>query len=102
CDADLTSLHSFPTRRSSDLRSAHRLVNQSVSCLVVNEQLGLRIKFERPAKTQCDQSHIDNRTRPVTILLIKCKFLTCFHGVHKRSEEHTSELQSRENLVCRL
>src|SRR5690606_40453657 len=25
------------------------------------------------------------------------------HGVHSsRSEEHTSELQSRENLVCRL
>src|SRR5690606_28102398 len=23
-------------------------------------------------------------------------------GVHTRSEEHTSELQSRENLVCRL
>src|SRR5690606_41538453 len=25
-----------------------------------------------------------------------------FFGKHKRSEEHTSELQSRENLVCRL
>src|SRR5690606_40682028 len=24
------------------------------------------------------------------------------HVCHKRSEEHTSELQSRENLVCRL
>src|SRR5690606_24950263 len=24
------------------------------------------------------------------------------HGVNVRSEEHTSELQSRENLVCRL
>src|SRR5690606_39969706 len=24
------------------------------------------------------------------------------HGVRSRSEEHTSELQSRENLVCRL
>src|SRR5690606_20667489 len=24
------------------------------------------------------------------------------HAVHARSEEHTSELQSRENLVCRL
>src|SRR5690606_41712842 len=24
------------------------------------------------------------------------------HGVPDRSEEHTSELQSRENLVCRL
>src|SRR5690606_40418508 len=23
-------------------------------------------------------------------------------GIHGRSEEHTSELQSRENLVCRL
>src|SRR5690606_41942949 len=23
-------------------------------------------------------------------------------GAHQRSEEHTSELQSRENLVCRL
>src|SRR5690606_41331970 len=25
-----------------------------------------------------------------------------FCGFHSRSEEHTSELQSRENLVCRL
>src|SRR5690606_40893602 len=25
-----------------------------------------------------------------------------FHSYHFRSEEHTSELQSRENLVCRL
>src|SRR5207302_9438938 len=24
------------------------------------------------------------------------------HGISPRSEEHTSELQSRENLVCRL
>src|SRR5690606_40239411 len=24
------------------------------------------------------------------------------HGFERRSEEHTSELQSRENLVCRL
>src|SRR5690606_39649961 len=25
-----------------------------------------------------------------------------FHSLFQRSEEHTSELQSRENLVCRL
>src|SRR5438034_8835469 len=25
-----------------------------------------------------------------------------FHGVHDRSEEHTSELQSHSDLVCRL
>src|SRR5690606_7126735 len=28
--------------------------------------------------------------------------LTILHRDHARSEEHTSELQSRENLVCRL
>src|SRR5690606_40472729 len=29
-------------------------------------------------------------------------FANGFEGVGTRSEEHTSELQSRENLVCRL
>src|SRR5690606_39642457 len=28
--------------------------------------------------------------------------LACFPSENDRSEEHTSELQSRENLVCRL
>src|SRR5690606_39693583 len=28
--------------------------------------------------------------------------LRAIHGASRRSEEHTSELQSRENLVCRL
>src|SRR5207302_4531245 len=31
----------------------------------------------------------------------RCKFFIA-RGKLKRSEEHTSELQSRENLVCRL
>src|SRR5690606_42139454 len=30
------------------------------------------------------------------------RHLTPFFGLGTRSEEHTSELQSRENLVCRL
>src|SRR5690349_21982293 len=29
-------------------------------------------------------------------------FRQCFFGVRFRSEEHTSELQSRRDLVCRL
>src|SRR5690606_40080397 len=56
-------LHSFPTRRSSDL------LHEETS--VVPENLGLD-----------DQRIVDGST--------------------DRSEEHTSELQSRENLVCRL
>src|SRR5690606_39839921 len=34
--------------------------------------------------------------------LIPFKTLSFGEGVNYRSEEHTSELQSRENLVCRL
>src|SRR5690606_39977362 len=30
------------------------------------------------------------------------QFLHASEAIHGRSEEHTSELQSRENLVCRL
>src|SRR5207244_13628844 len=66
------SLHSFPTRRSSDL----------------GRQRARTIFGERaPARMQ----HIDDvawrRRRPLG---------------HDRSEEHTSELQSPDHLVCRL
>src|SRR5690606_41921235 len=68
-------LHSFPTRRSSDLLmqdigAQPLLVDAAV--LIFGEQSG-------------DHDH-EQRER----------------GGHVRSEEHTSELQSRENLVCRL
>src|SRR5690606_39811823 len=39
---------------------------------------------------------------PKLIDLHKRLFGTGFSHAHDRSEEHTSELQSRENLVCRL
>src|SRR5690606_39726364 len=86
-------LHSFPTRRSSDL-----VTLVVVRMVVYNEE------------------HI--------FLLLECRYLFILIGVKKfihkddllflivvaveftdlsfRSEEHTSELQSRENLVCRL
>src|SRR5258707_10770307 len=32
----------------------------------------------------------------------RCAFSASRHGRHGRSEEHTSELQSRQYLVCRL
>src|SRR5690606_41720436 len=61
-------LHSFPTRRSSDL--------QYRECPAIWSWRG----SERCQSSTCLQAH--------------------FAG--SRSEEHTSELQSRENLVCRL
>src|SRR5690606_39465187 len=73
CYADHRDLHSFPTRRSSDL------------------QLG---RTEPPHRLGLDG-----------ILSYKgVRFATTweYRSGHSRSEEHTSELQSRENLVCRL
>src|SRR5699024_12191184 len=37
-----------------------------------------------------------------TICLVKTNIKRCMHTIWKRSEEHTSELQSRFDLVCRL
>src|SRR5207237_8397496 len=75
CSGDHRDLHSFPTRRSSDLPYAHP-------------------RF-RPGTLP--SAH--GRTLPLGALGI------CFsHGAPAslRSEEHTSELQSHLNLVCRL
>src|SRR5207247_11308644 len=65
-------LHSFPTRRSSDLR-----------IFIVAGVLG------SPGQHQQD---ID----------APGSFLTSLSQHEERSEEHTSELQSRVDLVCRL
>src|SRR5690606_40373222 len=53
--------------------------------------------------TACREEHIPNHSRT-----LKCIQITevgrrlSIYARLERSEEHTSELQSRENLVCRL
>src|SRR5207253_10888363 len=65
-------LHSFPTRRSSDLSAGQ------VHCpIAVQRHSSCRLLFGGPG---------DGKKS----------------GVEPRSEEHTSELQSRGHLVCRL
>src|SRR5437868_14990222 len=68
CSGSPLDLHSFPTRRSSDLRYSRRLF--------------LLVLARRRS------SGPESRDRSAT-------------GI-QRSEEHTSELQSRFDLVCRL
>src|SRR5690606_41775355 len=78
---DHRDLHSFPTRRSSDLLLCllHQLGNVSAH-FVAYSSWGRMV----------------SGTRVAPYRWINC----CTPG--SRSEEHTSELQSRENLVCRL
>src|SRR5437867_9617743 len=67
CSGDHRDLHSFPTRRSSDLRAGH-------------------IMLPAPRRKAVPRW----RTPPAVGVLAV------------RSEEHTSELQSPYDLVCRL
>src|SRR5207302_6505321 len=78
-------LHSFPTRRSSDLAKTISYSCQSkllLSCPVDGSRRGRRTR-RRPPAGQAGSAPSGNHRGD-------------------RSEEHTSELQSRENLVCRL
>src|SRR5688572_31108154 len=70
-------LHSFPTRRSSDLTARHLLRHD-----VIYAREGLI--GHAPAERKGEQ-----------LPLPRIQAL-------ERSEEHTSELQSQSNLVCRL
>src|SRR5256885_10113062 len=80
----------FPTRRSSDLRSIKTLFN-----------------FEPPATDEEIRAASLQFVRKLSGFTAPSKvnqaaFDRAVHDVFHRSEEHTSELQSPCNLVCRL
>src|SRR5690606_40155992 len=92
---DPPALPSFPTRRSSDLPKP------TVSFLpeTVNDPISdnARLTFPCTAQPPFSSNSLNRSSFAHTSedLALTELFLT-------RSEEHTSELQSRENLVCRL
>src|SRR5438034_5691007 len=77
--ADIRHLHSFPTRRSSDLAA------------VLPADADLQVGPGSPAEPdrQLDE-------------LADALLIEHLERVVPRSEEHTSELQSHSELVCRL
>src|SRR5690606_39634674 len=85
-------LHSFPTRRSSDL-----FVNDCQKNFIVHFIQTVFINV------QCLQGNVGNLGIYRSGSFYLCKIShTSQQRICNRSEEHTSELQSRENLVCRL
>src|SRR5690606_41598305 len=84
----------FPTRRSSDL---HQAENQQ-------EDGDGGQQTEEPQRRQPRPGHLRDRRRGVAVTgaVQERHEVRGGLGVEGRSEEHTSELQSRENLVCRL
>src|SRR5699024_12527302 len=95
-------LHSFPTRRSSDLCWLHNAGSAGKSlwgislCSGLAGYLCLLLPVDIFWKTQVFrlmQSAVSSAATAMTVFWKNCIL---------RSEEHTSELQSRFDLVCRL
>src|SRR5690606_41570951 len=83
-------VHSFPTRRSSDLYD------------VVYTRKGY-FRFNEKMKEEGTDKCFWNVLMPASQALTEIELHGTLLDVPMlRSEEHTSELQSRENLVCRL
>src|SRR5690242_21218883 len=81
CNADTLDLHSFPTRRSSDL--------DTTTVVSKTTDANGEAMFENAA---------------AGTVWVEASFTDAAGNRRKapRSEEHTSELQSHVNLVCRL
>src|SRR5690606_40520452 len=95
-------LPAFPTRRSSDL-------DVVAGAWVLNDEgrlyVGTRPETVAarspafPASLQAVLADADPSSGP-TVLITDRDTLLSVQPLENRSEEHTSELQSRENLVC--
>src|SRR5690606_42059233 len=82
------NLHSFPTRRSSDLPPVS--INSGMASATRSAVAGPRpIRKSRIFEVRSPVMRPPSREDGAELRA-------------SRSEEHTSELQSRENLVCRL
>src|SRR5690606_42151022 len=102
CTSLCLSLHPFPTRRSSDLVLGGAGTAITFVMLALTQELWQfylffflhaitrQMMFFLPFQSLISQWF--ERRRGVALSLLGSG----------RSEEHTSELQSRENLVCRL
>src|SRR5690606_42038092 len=87
CHGHPRDLHSFPTRRSSDLVDDQPFDAAFLDIRLKNGHIG--IDQVDVARDERDEGR--GRTA-----------IGDMSQGNVRSEEHTSELQSRENLVCRL
>src|SRR5207249_7604593 len=102
CSLPRPALHSFPTRRSSDLRLV------SIALPRIRDFRGLdpesfdgRGNYSLGIREQIIFPEIDydsiQQVRGLDVAIT-----TTAETDDERSEEHTSELQSRFDLVCRL
>src|SRR5690606_41172598 len=89
----------FPTRRSSDLAALAGALEPTLPDLnleIIARWLGVEVTARHTAIGDCLTA-----ARAFAMLFERLR-IRGVRTLGERSEEHTSELQSRENLVCRL
>src|SRR5690242_18202893 len=93
-------LHSFPTRRSSDLhRLAHRIGHLVPVLVAADDEAGWLLM--EPLRGASDRDRATGAVDAAAPLWGRAQ-VAALDWLDERSEEHTSELQSHVNLVCRL
>src|SRR5207249_10890977 len=94
CSRPLRALHSFPTRRSSDL-----FTDAQLPVWIDNSRRGEHFYYGIPGNHWRGFKIADDTRGPVVDPTTMERQIS---AAGLRSEEHTSELQSRFDLVCRL
>src|SRR5690606_40052202 len=101
CAGAPLDLHSVPTRRSSDLLESAILAEDWLQVKMVIMQIGNEWSRRKPW-ISLNNSHRDIQEFTRSLAQLRAYARVEDKANAFRSEEHTSELQSRENLVCRL
>src|SRR5690606_41675877 len=99
---DLRYPHPFPTRRSSDLTqpSPQPFLFQNLDADVINTGVEVTLNIAAIATENLGLDFNLNYSYNDNIVENYNGILPTGNIRGQRSEEHTSELQSRENLVC--
>src|SRR5205085_11503158 len=95
-------LLSFPTRRSSDLSATMWLVLGGLFVAEAVRVTGLGGRFAAVLFGRFTTSYVSLVIAIAIAGTVLALFMPATVGRILRSEEHTSELQSQSNLVCRL
>src|SRR5690606_41726228 len=94
--------YSFPTRRSSDLKIQLDDPDHANTVMTLDELKTVLTNAQSEAQSSDKQLSVlinGSESRPYGEVM---QLMSTLQDAGLRSEEHTSELQSRENLVCRL
>src|SRR5206468_7976873 len=102
CTRAHRNLHSFPTRRSSDLNGSNPPVFLQKPESDANFEKLTRVLFENESIVTAAFGSHNVRSIAHAQAVADELGIDRSRFEFQRSEEHTSELQSRSDLVCRL